>query len=100
MSPGQKSWKPHYSHFLKGHEGWLHLCAHSHHFWLNSTRDAQIQAWEDAAALSDRKWDELLGRILPEIQSGLALHLGLSRPERISFAPNTQELFLRLLSCF
>lgn len=96
------SWKKHYSHFLKGHEGLLHLCAHSHHFWLDVTRDAQLEAWDDAARLSDRKWNHVLGNILPEVQSGIAEHLGFSSvaSSRISFAPNTHELYVRLLSCF
>jgi kynureninase len=100
MTAGPVSWKPHYSRFLAGHEGYLHLCAHSHHFWLDVTRDAQLEAWDDAARLSDRKWDRVLGEILPDVQKGVAQHLGLSDPSRISFASNTHEFFVRLLSCF
>lgn len=100
MKPGPASWKPHYSRFLSGHEGFLHLCAHSHHFWLDVTRDAQLEAWDDAARLSDRKWEIVLGEVLPEVQRGVAKHLGISDPSRISFASNTHEFFVRLLSCF
>jgi selenocysteine lyase/cysteine desulfurase len=97
-----QNWKPHYSRFLKGHEGYLHLCAHSHHFWLDVTREAQLEAWDDAALLSDRKWDRVMGQILPDVQKGVAQHLGLSAQAapRISFAPNTHEFYNRLLSCF
>jgi selenocysteine lyase/cysteine desulfurase len=100
MKAGPVSWKPHYSRFLAGHEGYLHLCAHSHHYWLDVTRDAQIEAWDDAARLSDRKWERVFAEILPDAQKGVAHHLGLSDPSRISFASNTHEFFVRLLSCF
>jgi kynureninase len=95
-----KSRKGDYSRFLAGHGAWLHLCAHSHHFWLDVTREAQLKAWDEAAHLSDRKWDRVLGDLLPKVQRGLADHLGLSRPDRLTFASNTHELYLRLLSCF
>jgi len=94
------SWKPHYSRFLEAHGDLLHLCAHSHHFWLDRTRDAQLEAWDDAARLSDRKWDRVLGEVLPDVQARLAARLGVSHPERLSFAGNTHEFFVRLLSCF
>jgi kynureninase len=92
--------KADYSRFLAGHEGWLHLCAHSHHFWPDATREAHLAAWDDAARLSDRKWERVLGEILPSVQRSLAAHLGIKYAERISFAASTHEHYLRLLSCF
>lgn len=96
------NYKPHYSRFLEGHKGWLHLCAHSHHFWLDLTREAQIQAWDEASQLSDRKWEVIFEKILPQVQNHLVEVLGF-RPDtaqRITFAPNTHELYSRLISCF
>jgi len=94
------SWKPHYSRFLAGHQGALHLCAHSHHFWLDRTRDAQLKAWDDAARMSDEKWGHVLGDLLTDVQQGVAKRLGISEAGRLTFASNTHELFVRLLSCF
>jgi selenocysteine lyase/cysteine desulfurase len=94
------SWKRHYSRSLKAHEGYLHFCAHSHHLWPDVTREAQLEAWDAAASLSDRKWDEVFGAVLPETQKALAERLGVSRPERITLGTNTHELFVRLVSCF
>ena len=93
-------WKSHYARFRAGHEGWLHLCAHSHHYWPDVTREAQLEAWDDAARRSDRKWDRVLGELLPEVQRGIASRLGVPHSERITFASNTHELLVRLLSCF
>jgi selenocysteine lyase/cysteine desulfurase len=89
-----------YSRFLQGHQGKLHFAAHSHHFWPDVTREAQLAYWDDCATLSDEKWNKVFGSVIPQTQKNIAQILGLSRPEQIALAPNTHELTARLLSLF
>jgi kynureninase len=77
----------------------LHFAAHSHHFWPDVARDAQIKAWDDAARLADDKWAELLGTLWRKVSAGIARHLGLADPATLVPAPNTHELVVRLFSC-
>lgn len=76
----------------------LHFAAHSHHLWPNVTREAQLDAWRDAAELADRKWDKILGEVVPETQAHIARVLDLPDPASIAVAPNTHELVARLVS--
>ena len=89
-----------YSRFLSASPGRLHFAAHSHHPWPDVTRDAQIEAWDDAARLADHKWGRVFSEVMKEAQGHVASILGLPAPEQIAFAPNTHEFVLRLLSCF
>jgi kynureninase len=89
----------HFSHFFGACGDWLHCTAHSHHPWPDVTRAAQLAYWDDAARLTDRKWDKIFGEVLPEAQAHVARHLRLPRPEQIAFAPNTHEFVVRLYSC-
>jgi hypothetical protein len=68
--------KAHYSHFLQARPGVLHFAAHSHHLWPDVTRGAVVQAWDDAARLADRKWEHVLGAVLPRAQAHVARILG------------------------
>src|SRR5882724_11354999 len=77
----------------------LHVTAHSHHPWPDVSRAAQLQAWDDAAALTDRKWDMIFEQVIPEAQAGLARWLKWPDPAQIVFAPNTHEFVARLYSC-
>jgi len=77
----------------------LHFAAHSHHYWPDVTRDAQLMAWDDAARLADDKWDNVLQRVWPAVSMHLARHLGLDDPATLVPAPNTHALVTRLLSC-
>lgn len=77
----------------------LHFAAHSHHFWPDVTRDAQLAAWDDAAHLVDGKWDNVLGTVWRSVSAGIARHLGLPDPSILVPAPNTHEFVNRLLSC-
>lgn len=77
----------------------LHFAAHSHHWWPDVTRDAQLAAWDDAARLVDDKWDNVLGPIWRSVSEGIARHLGLPDPSTLVPAPNTHEFVNRLLSC-
>jgi selenocysteine lyase/cysteine desulfurase len=89
-----------YQKFLNGHQGKIHMCAHSHHFWPDVSFLAQEEAWLDASKFSDHKWAKVFGEIIPANQKIIADILNLSHPQNIAFAPNTHELLSRLLSCF
>jgi selenocysteine lyase/cysteine desulfurase len=78
----------------------LHVAAHSHHPWPDVSRDAQLQCWDDAARLLDRKWDHIFAEVIPKAQAHIARALCLPDPATIAFGPNTHSLVLRLLSCF
>lgn len=91
--------KHHYSRFFEAAPRRLHFAAHSHHPWPDVTRDAQIQAWDDAARLADLKWDHVFGSVVPEAQRHIANALDLPGPGQIAFAPNTHDFVVRLLSC-
>jgi len=77
----------------------LHFAAHSHHPWPDATRAAHEQYWLDAAQLLDRKWERVLGEIVPRAQGHVARLLGLSDARQVAFAPNTHEFVARLYSC-
>jgi kynureninase len=77
----------------------LHFAAHSHHFWPDVARDAQIKAWDDAARLADDKWKEVLEALWRKVSAGIARHLGLTDSRTMVPAANTHELVVRLLSC-
>ena len=94
-----QSFKPHFSRFLAAAPERLHFAAHSHHYWPDVTFDAQMECWQDAARLAGGKWDHVLGTVMPEVQRGIARHLGLPDPASLAFAPNTHEFVKRLLSC-
>lgn len=93
------SYKPFFSKALSAMAGRLHFAAHSHHLWPDVTQAAQMQYWEDSAALADHKWDRIFSNVVPEVQRHIAHHLNLPHPATIAFAPNTHELVNRILSC-
>ncbi|MEQ8356922.1 MAG: hypothetical protein RH942_15375 [Kiloniellaceae bacterium] len=96
---GEVSYKKHFSHFLEAVPQRLHFAAHSHHYWPDVTFDAQIECWQDAARAVDRKWAHIFEEVVPEVQRGIARHLGLADPASLAFAPNTYDFVRRLLSC-
>jgi selenocysteine lyase/cysteine desulfurase len=63
------------------------------------TRQAVLEAWDDAARLIDNKWERIFETVVPRAQAHVAHRLDLSRPAQVAFAPNTHELVMRLLSC-
>jgi kynureninase len=77
----------------------LHFTAHSHHYWPDVARDAQIKAWDDAARLADDKWGAVLDTLWRDVGAGIARHLGLADATTLVPAPNTHEFVNRLLSC-
>ena len=89
----------HFSRALGAQPGRLHFAAHSHHPWPDATEAAHAAYWNDAAAMLDRKWDRVLGEVLPRAQGHVARLLGLSDARQVAFAPNTHEFVVRLYSC-
>lgn len=86
----------HFSHFRAASR--THLAAHSHHYWPDVTREAQLACWDDAALHADEKWGVIFGEVIPAVQRGIAGLLNLPDPETIAFAPNTHDFVTRLLS--
>lgn len=93
-----RSFKSYFTKFLEGHQGHLHLTAHSHHFWPDISLEAQTQYWLDAARLSDHKWDYFFNQLASRLKTDIAGVIGGVNSEQLVFAPNTHELLYRLLS--
>ena len=91
--------KKHYSQFLQHHQGQQHYACHSHHFWPDVTRQAQLDYWDDSARLADEKWQYFFTDKVPAAQRYIAAILNLPAPEQLAFAPNTHEFVVRLFSC-
>ena len=91
------SFKHLFSRSLSAAPGRLHMAAHSHHLWPDASFDGHQQAWLDAAAQADRKWDEVMDEVWPQAQGHVASELGVP-PGRIVFASNTHELLIRLFA--
>lgn len=95
-----ESYKQYYRQFLGQHPGILHCSPHSHYYWPDVTRDAQLAYWNDSAAGADHKWDVIFGERIPNVQRLLAELLDHPYPEQFVFAANTHELLYRIISCF
>lgn len=89
-----------YSRFLNAREGFLHCAPHSHYYWPDVTRNAQIEYWDDSSRLADDKWGYLFSEKVPAVQKKIADILNVAKPEQIVFAPNTHELLYRALTTF
>lgn len=87
-----------FSRFRQGMPERLHFAAHSHHFWPDVTREAQLRCWDDAARLADGKWEEVLGPVWQRVATGVARHLNLPGTESLVPANNTHEFVNRLIS--
>ncbi len=92
------TFKPLFSRSLSADPGRLHFAAHSHHLWPDASFEGQVEAWNDAARLADRKWDKVMDQVWPEAQGHVARELGTCEPSAIVFAPNTHELLVRLFA--
>ena len=90
------SFKRLFSKSLSAAPGRLHLAAHSHHLWPDASFAGQVECWEDAARLADRKWDRVMGEIWPEAQAEVAAELGTGDPSAIVFSANTHDFIIRL----
>ena len=76
----------------------LHFASHSHHLWPDASFEGQVEAWNDAARLADRKWDRVMGEIWPEAQAHVAREIGSDDPSAIVFSSNTHDFLVRLFS--
>ena len=92
------SFKGLFSRSLGADPGRLHFAAHSHHLWPDASFDGQVEAWNDAARLADRKWDRVMEEIWPVAQQEVASELGTGQPEAVVFAPNTHQLIVSLFA--
>ena len=92
------SFKGLFSRSLEADPERLHFAAHSHHLWPDASFEGQMQAWNDAARLADRKWDKVMEEVWPQAQAEVAAELGSGGPDAIVFAPNTHELLVRLFA--
>ena len=72
------------------------LTGHSHQAWPDVAFAAQQQAWLDAAALVDDKW-ERAAQVADEVRAGWRRLLN-DRDGDITLGQNTHELVVRLLS--
>jgi len=92
------SFKALFSRSLSADPGRLHFAAHSHHLWPDASFDGQLQAWNDAATLADRKWDKVMGEVWPEAQGHVAREIGTDDPSAIVFSSNTHDFLIRLVT--
>ncbi|HET7709959.1 MAG TPA: aminotransferase class V-fold PLP-dependent enzyme [Sphingomicrobium sp.] len=92
------SFKRLFSRSLGADPGRLHLAAHSHHLWPDASHDAQVQAWNDAASLADRKWDKVMDQVWPEAQAEVAAELDTGMAEAVVFSSNTHDFLIRLVA--
>jgi kynureninase len=72
------------------------LTGHSHQAWPDVAREGQIEAWDDAAALADGKWERAAAKA-DRVRRGFADRIG-AAPDEIALGVNTHELVLRFLS--
>jgi len=84
----------HYSRF--GVEDRLSLTGHSHQAWPDVAREGQVEAFDDAAAARDDKWDLALAKA-DEVRDGYRRLLG-DPDGDIALAASTHELLIKLLS--
>ncbi|MBD3221898.1 kynureninase [bacterium] len=84
----------HYTRFRVGQR--VLLTGHSHQAWPDVARDAQIQAWDDAAQQVDDKWDRAFA-MADRVRQGYAYRLDDPAGD-YALAANTHELLVRFLS--
>jgi len=92
------SFKPLFSRSLSADPGRLHFAAHSHHLWPDASFQGQVEAWDAAARLADRKWDKVMGEVWPEAQGHVARELGSGEPDAVVFSSNTHDFLVRLVT--
>lgn len=92
------SFKALFARSLAADPGRLHFAAHSHHLWPDASFEGQVEAWNDAARLADRKWDRVMDEVWPEAQGHVVRELGTGDPSAIVFASNTHDFLIRLIA--
>ena len=84
----------HYARFRVAER--LLLTGHSHQAWPDVAFEGQMEAWDDAAARVDDKWERAAAKA-DEVRAGFARLLG--DPQGIiALGSNTHELVIRFLS--
>lgn len=89
---------PHYRHFRVDER--LLLTGHSHQAWPDRAREAQLEAFDDAAQWVDRKWSRAFDKA-NRVKRGIAERLGDDPKEAANayvLAANTHDLLIRFLS--
>jgi kynureninase len=74
----------------------LLLTGHSHQAWPDVAREAQLEAWDDAARDADDKWTHAFERA-DRVRAGFARRLGCA-PAEVALGTSTHELLVRFLS--
>ena len=92
------SFKPLFARSLAADPDRLHVAAHSHHLWPDASYEGQVEAWNDAAKLADRKWDKVMDDVWPVAQAEVAAELGSGQRDAVVFAPNTHQLLVSLFA--
>ncbi len=92
------NFKPLFSKSLGAAPERLHFAAHSHHLWPDASFAGQVECWDDAARLADRKWARVMGEVWPAAQRHVADELGSGDPGAIVFAANTHDFLIRLVA--
>src|SRR5688500_13357432 len=72
------------------------MAAHSHHLWPDASFDGQVECWQDAARLADRKWDKVMGEVWAEAQGHVDAELGTGAPDALVFSSTTHDFLVRL----
>lgn len=72
------------------------LTGHSHQAWPDVAREAQLEAWDDAARDVDEKWARAFAKAA-RVREGFAARLG-ARADGVTLGQNTHELVTRFLS--
>jgi kynureninase len=85
---------PDYARFDVGRR--LLLTGHSHQAWPDVAREAQLEAWDDAARDVDEKWARAFAKA-DEVRAGFARRIGCATGE-VALAASTHELVVRFLS--
>jgi kynureninase len=85
---------PHYSRFDVASR--LLFTGHSHQAWPDATREAQLEAWDDAAGHADEKWERAFAKA-DRVRTGFARLLGCAADE-VALGTSTHELVVRFLS--
>lgn len=90
-------YKKYFSHFLEANKGKYHFACHSHHYWPDCSRQAQIDYWDDTAKYVDHKWGYFFEKKIPTLNKLISDILNVS-DRNITYAPNTHELVYRFIT--
>ena len=94
IDPTPESLARHYTRFRVSER--ILLTGHSHQAWPDVAFEGQVEAWNDAAALVDEKWDRAMEKA-GRVRRGFARLLGAAADE-IVLGQKTHELVIRFLS--